>query len=139
MSDDANVDYTKKWWDYDDLKAGYIAPHFRWTEFRCNHCDFYERPPEQLLIWLENIRHHFGDTPMDISSGCRCETKNKMAGGKPNSYHLKGMAADFYMHGVSANDVYDYANKLINSQGGVGWYHSFTHIDTRGYKARWAG
>ena len=42
---------------------------------------------------LEPARQKFGH-PLTITSGFRCMKLNRIVGGKPNSYHLKGMAAD---------------------------------------------
>ena len=42
---------------------------------------------------LEPARQRFG-RPLTITSGFRCSKLNRLVGGKPNSYHLKGMAAD---------------------------------------------
>lgn len=42
---------------------------------------------------LEPVRQRFGH-PLTITSGFRCVKLNRIVGGQPNSYHLKGMAAD---------------------------------------------
>ena len=42
---------------------------------------------------LEPARQKFGH-PLTITSGFRCMKLNRIVGGQPNSYHLKGMAAD---------------------------------------------
>ena len=42
---------------------------------------------------LEPARQKFGH-PLTITSGFRCLKLNRLVGGQPNSYHLKGMAAD---------------------------------------------
>ena len=42
---------------------------------------------------LEPARQRFGH-PLTITSGFRCVKLNRIVGGQPNSYHLKGMAAD---------------------------------------------
>ena len=45
---------------------------------------------------LEPWRRHLGK-PVSISSGFRCEELNRLVGGKKNSQHLKGEAADLPM------------------------------------------
>ena len=45
---------------------------------------------------LEPWRRHVGK-PVCISSGYRCEELNRLVGGKKNSQHLKGEAADLPM------------------------------------------
>lgn len=42
---------------------------------------------------LDEIREKYGK-PIIITSGYRCQELNKKVGGKPNSFHLKGLAAD---------------------------------------------
>lgn len=42
---------------------------------------------------LDEIREKYGK-PIIITSGYRCSELNKKVGGKANSFHLKGLAAD---------------------------------------------
>ena len=42
---------------------------------------------------LDEIREKYGK-PIIITSGYRCKELNKKVGGKSNSFHLKGLAAD---------------------------------------------
>ena len=87
-----------------------------------------------LIEVLEMIRNHF-DRPVHINSGYRCDIHNKAIGGaSPVSQHLKGKAADIVVQGVSPAKVQQY---LADFDGGVGSYKTFTHVDVRGYKARW--
>jgi uncharacterized protein YcbK (DUF882 family) len=93
------------------------------------------------FIVLEVVRVHFG-VPVTINSACRCRMYNEKIGGSKNSKHLcdvlETTAADIVVEDVPPYEVYlflcslPYANLL-----GLGDYSSFTHIDTRGYKARW--
>ena len=48
---------------------------------------------EDLILILESIRNELGK-PVIITSGYRTEAHNEKVGGKPNSSHLKGLAAD---------------------------------------------
>ena len=115
-----------------------ISPNFKAAEFACNHCGALPPggiPPE-LLQYLEKIRAHFGK-PVNVNSGYRCPTHNANVGGAKASQHLKGTAADIWIGGTDPQLVYDYADALIGDAGGVGDYDTFTHIDVRGYRARW--
>ena len=47
-----------------------------------------------VLERLDLVRAHI-DKPIHINSGYRCEELNKKVGGTENSYHMKGLAADF--------------------------------------------
>ena len=77
--------------------------HFRPEEFRCpcGKCTGY---PTQMrareLKHIQRIRDHYGK-PMTITSGLRCEHQNNRVGGSKDSRHLKGLAVDFYMNGVT--------------------------------------
>ena len=113
-----------------------ISQHFTAEEFACNHCgkSHPDGVPQELLTILEAVREHYG-TPVNINSGYRCPTHNKNVGGAINSYHMKGLAADFWMKNVDPHTVYRDLNQ--NHEGGLGDYNTFTHVDVRGYRARW--
>ena len=85
---------------------------------------------------LQEAERWFGK-PVHMNSGCRCEEHNRDEGGVPNSQHLLGRAADFYIEGIDASMVYDYLDKLYPDRFGVGKYTTFTHVDTRANRARW--
>ena len=85
-----------------------------------------------------------------ITCGQRSQKRNENTpGAAKSSFHLTGKAIDFklwkqYYRGkpvagtqISSIEVYDYCDKEMGDKGGVGKYNTFTHIDTRGYKARW--
>jgi len=121
---------------------GFLSKHFTADEFRCNHCAKLHpsgvMPPAQLIEWLEEIRAHFGK-PVHINSGYRCPIHNAAVDGVPDSRHLAGDAADFYINRVTTPSIYEFCDKLIGSKGGVGLYNTFVHIDARGERARWRG
>lgn len=123
-----------------DLAEGYLSPHFRKTEFACHHCGRLHpsegMPPAALLNILEAIRAHFGQ-PVTVHSGYRCEEHNRNVGGAERSRHVAGDAADIKVRDVPASAVFALADRLVGDTGGVGRYPTFTHIDVRGYRARW--
>lgn len=123
-----------------ELPPGHLSPHFTKAEFACNCCGKLhpdgDKPPQKLLDWLEDIRAHFGKS-VNINSGYRCPVHNANVGGASSSRHMAGDASDLWIEGVSPAEVYAYADKLVGDEGGVGKYDTFTHIDARGYKARW--
>jgi len=88
----------------------------------------------ELIKLLERIRSHFGK-PVRITSGYRCENHNRAVGGATYSQHRKGTAADFVVDGIEPETVWRWLNGL--HIGGLGRYDNFTHIDVRGYRARW--
>ncbi|SHI19651.1 D-Ala-D-Ala carboxypeptidase family metallohydrolase [Ferrimonas marina] len=114
-----------------------ISEHFLREEFACNHCgELPYDPPRQLLEILEDLRAEF-DSPVIITSGYRCPIHNRNVGGVKHSRHLEGDAADVKVKGVDPHDVYVFLDQRVGSLGGVGKYNSFTHVDTRGARARW--
>ena len=122
-----------------DLPEGYLSLHFRAVEFACNHCGE-EAPngiPQELLDVLEDVRSHFGDKPVTVNSGYRCQTHNTNVGSTESSQHRVGTAADIVVRDVAPNTVHNYLVNKYPNQYGTGRYDSFTHIDVRGTKARW--
>ncbi|AXE16261.1 peptidase M15 [Runella rosea] len=69
-------------------------------------------PPPMVVDSLKNlcakllqpIRELYGG-PLVVSSGYRCPRVNKLVGGKPNSQHLKGEAADLDFGTKEANKL----------------------------------
>ena len=91
-------------------------PNFKYSEFAC-HCDgqYCNGYPVafsyELAKNLQNIRDHFGRA-LVITSPIRCERWNEIQGGVSNSKHKQGWAADFYLNGVSYDEVYNYVRTL---------------------------
>lgn len=97
-----------------------------------------------LLIVLEDLRRHFA-TSVNINCCARCKSHNSSVGGVKSSEHLvneennwESDAADITVQGVSPKQVYMYLKeKPYANLLGLGQYATFTHVDTRGYGARW--
>lgn len=117
--------------------SGDLSPHFNRFEFACKcGCEF-DTVDSELLLALEQIRMHF-NAPVIITSGCRCSQHNQDVGGSPHSQHLYGRAADFKVIGVELEEVRQYAERILDGEGGLGVYSSWLHIDTRTQGgARW--
>lgn len=129
------------------MKTDKLSTNFDWSEFQSSDG---AAMPEQvkanikkLVPNLEKIREAAGNRPMRINSGYRSPAHNTAIGGAKNSYHTKGMAADFTIQGMKAKEVQQLVKDLISSgqivQGGLGSYKTFTHYDIRGTKSRWNG
>ena len=86
-----------------------------------------------LLTKLEQLRYRLGGKAILINSGYRSPAHNKRVGGASQSQHLYGKAVDIVVRGGKPSVVYREADKLFN---GVGKYNTFTHVDTRSWKAR---
>lgn len=96
----------------------YLNPNnFKPEEFRCGcngrYCCGYPTYMQPIeLKNVQSIRTHFGK-PMVITCGVRCTTYNKAVGGITNSEHLKGLAVDYYIKGVT--------DTLANRKANIGW------------------
>ena len=86
---------------------------------------------------LEPARQEYGH-PIDVTSGYRSERLNKVVGGKPNSQHMRGQAADLQADNLER--LYDiiqaqgnYDQLLLESNGKSKWIHvSFNPDGNRG-------
>lgn len=72
---------------------GNFSPHFDRIEFACKCGCGFNNISRELVDLLENVRVQTG-LPLHINAGCRCVAHNAAVGGKPNSAHLRGLAAD---------------------------------------------
>jgi hypothetical protein len=64
-----------------DARNWSMYPHFKKQEFACkDKCGFMDENLKVVEI-LEEIRSHFGNKPVIITSGCRCVKRNNKVGG----------------------------------------------------------
>lgn len=94
----------------------------------------------QLAKNLQVLRDAVGKS-ITITSGYRSPQHNKKIGGAKDSQHVKGLAADIKVSGMTPKEVALVIEGLIESgkmrHGGIGIYPSWVHYDIRGTKARW--
>ncbi len=83
----------------------------------------------RLSRLLAVVKRHYG-RPVIVSSGCRSHRHNRRVGGAKRSMHLRCMAADFKVSGVSKSSLRRYVSRLPG-RGGVGTYcgRSIVHLD----------
>lgn len=112
-----------------------ISEHFRVREFACRNNSPVTFIDEYLVTLLELLRKRIGK-PINITSGYRTPEHNKLVGGSKYSYHIRGMAADIRVTGVSPKEVAKALNKIVPNTCGIIVYDSWTHIDTRVEKYR---
>lgn len=72
-----------------------------------------------------------------INSGYRTHETNRHVGGARNSQHLHADAIDFSVTGVPVKVLYDACVEVVGTEGGLGRYATYVHMDTRTSFARW--
>jgi zinc D-Ala-D-Ala carboxypeptidase len=104
-----------------------ISPHFTRKEIACRcGCGLCNVKP-QLMAHLERIREMTG-RPLLLNSVCRCPQHNRDEGGKEDSAHLEGWAADIAVTGSSDRDsLLSCTFRLGIRRRGLGKF--FVHID----------
>lgn len=124
-------------------KPLFLGGNFTWAEFTKN----LTRIPQnenivnniyRLAEHLEVVRSRFDGAAIIINSAYRPPFVNRAVGGAENSQHLYGTAADIVVSGINPHEVYKRLNTWHGSKGGLGDGASFTHIDLRGYRARFS-
>lgn len=137
-SDDSGKKPASKVVKYSKSRQGNqsLSKNFKVKEFACKDGSDTIYIDNQLVWYLQKIRDNYGK-PVVINSAYRTSSYNKKVGGATNSYHMKGMAADIRISGVSPKTLASYA-KSIGIKG-VGTYKSFVHVDTRTSKSYWNG
>lgn len=130
---------------YQENSKVQLSKNFNSYEFRCGlgrscSCSTI-LIDDKLVEYLQKIRDHFGKA-ITITSAYRCPSYNKSISSGTGSYHVKGMAADIVVSGVTPREVAKYAESI--GILGIGLYETsadghFVHIDTRTTKAFWYG
>lgn len=119
-----------------------IRPHFNVRGTVCNCL-----PPREAwrniaptLRVADELRQQLGSRLTTILSAYRSPAYNAACpGAATQSYHMRNMALDLAFDCAPA-EVAKAAEALRDKgffKGGIGRYATFTHIDTRGYKADW--
>ncbi|MFP4338653.1 MAG: D-Ala-D-Ala carboxypeptidase family metallohydrolase [Halothece sp.] len=117
--------------------------HFNWAEATKNG----QRIPTDKSVVsniikvagiMEEVRERFGDRPITINSWYRDPVTNRKVGGAIRSRHLVGDAVDFVVKGIPPRQVNQALESWWGDRGGLASASSFTHIDCRGFRARWS-
>ncbi|MEB3336602.1 MAG: D-Ala-D-Ala carboxypeptidase family metallohydrolase [Leptolyngbyaceae bacterium] len=86
---------------------------------------------------MDEVNTLLGNKPIIVNSWYRDPVTNQRVGGASASRHLSGDAVDFVVEGIHPFDVYDRLDPWWGNRGGIASATVFTHIDARGYSARW--
>ena len=113
--------------------ATQLSTNFNALEFQCG-CGVC---PETLInldhiAKLQKLRDNLNAT-IHINSAYRCHAHNKVVGGETHSQHMIGNATDIRVTGMTPDEVAD----ACEGFDGLGRYNTFTHVDSRGSRARW--
>lgn len=112
-----------------------VGQHFKVKEFACKDGSQVVFIDSYLVSILDILRNQI-DKPVYINSGYRTPTWNKAANGAKYSYHMRGMAADIRVNGMTAKEVANKLNEIVPDECGIIVYSTWTHIDTRTKKYR---
>lgn len=110
------------------------SDHFSLHEMQCKDGSLVVLVHPRLLGGLDLLREHAG-APVIIKSGYRTHAHNENEDGARQSRHLWGMAADVEVEGMTPAEVQAWAEQ--QDWGGIGYYHTFTHLDVQGRNRRW--
>lgn len=107
-----------------------VGPHFKVKEFACKDGSAITFIDDYMVTILEILRKELGDKPIIITSGYRTPTHNAKVGGAKYSYHMRGMAVDIRVNGISAKEVAKALDKMVDGCGII-VYESWVHFDVR--------
>lgn len=112
-----------------------LARHFKVKEFACKDLSPVVFIDEYLWNVLDILRHKIGK-PVIITSGYRTPEWNKKCNGAKYSYHMRGMAADIRVNGMTPKQVANILDEIVPDECGIIVYKSWVHFDVRESKYR---
>ena len=102
--------------------------YFTQSEWSCKCGCGLNNVDHTLVTVAERTRKYF-NSPITISSGLRCPTRNAQAGGVSNSRHLTGKAMDFCVRGKTAAQVLAYVKKQPEIRYAYAINNEYVHMD----------
>lgn len=95
---------------------------------------------QKLAENLQKIRDKI-NVPLTIHSGWRSVKHNSAVGGKPNSQHLTGNAADISSRHIAPEQLARIIKTMMDAgeieKGGLKAYNTFVHYDRRQVYVTW--
>lgn len=107
-----------------------VGKHFKVREFACRDSSQVVFIDTHLVAILDILRNKIGK-PVIITSGYRTPEWNKKCNGAKYSYHMRGMAADIRVDGISAKELANKLNELVPDECGIIVYKTWVHFDVR--------
>nr|DAU33479.1 MAG TPA: peptidase [Microviridae sp.] len=112
-----------------------IGNHFKVKEFACKDGSPVVFIDRYLVSVLDTLRTEIG-RPVIVTSGYRTPNWNKKAGGAKYSYHMRGMAADIKVYGMTPKEVAEKLDEIVPDECGIIVYNEWVHLDVRHNKYR---
>lgn len=106
-----------------------ISKDFSLQQFTCKCGCGYDDISMDLVNKLQLARN-IAHVPFVITSGCRCIKHNTKVGGKPDSAHINGLAADIAY--TTGYDLYRILTGIIEAgfkRIGINFKQNFVHVD----------
>lgn len=107
-----------------------LGKWFKVKEFACKDGSPIVFIDEYLWTTLSILRTKIGK-PVIITSGYRTPEWNKKCNGAKYSYHMRGMAADIRVDGMSAKELANELDKIVPDECGIIVYRNWVHFDVR--------
>lgn len=107
-----------------------VGQYFKVREFACKDSSQVVFIDSYLVSILDILRSKVGK-PVYINSGYRTPTRNKAVGGAKYSYHMRGMAADIRVNGMSPKELANKLNEIVPDECGIIVYKNWVHFDAR--------
>lgn len=107
-----------------------LGKHFKVKEFACKDGSQIVFVDDYLYTILDILRNKLGK-PVIITSGYRTPEWNAKCEGAKYSYHMRGMAADIRVNGMSAKELANKLNEIVPNECGIIVYKSWVHFDVR--------
>jgi uncharacterized protein YcbK (DUF882 family) len=118
------------------------SPHLSWWELACHDPARTPYPTEWRLTravevaeLFEEFRRWCGDQPLIVLSAYRTPAWNAHIGGARHSQHVQGRALDLKRPRWTVDRLHREARAFAaahpNLVGGLGYYPTFVHLDTR--------
>lgn len=107
-----------------------LARHFKVKEFACKDGSPVVFIDDYLYTILDILRHKLGK-PVIITSGYRTPEWNAKCGGAKYSYHMRGMAADIRVEGMTPKELAKELDKIADTGCGIIVYNNWVHFDVR--------
>lgn len=112
-----------------------LGKWFRVKEFACKDGSPVVFIDDYLVNILDIVRSEI-QKPIIITSGYRTPEWNKKCDGAKYSYHMRGMAADIRVNGMSAKELANKLNAIVPDECGIIVYNGWVHFDVRTSKYR---